>query len=112
MQTLTTASELELLRDTIRSSAAEHHPEDNARGREAVESDPAHPSHTHATATANIRTKQSQIALDQAAIAGTIQRIRGGETPAVDRAIELLHRIATRGREVAYWQGVDSTARR
>ena len=107
---LNPTTDLYALRDAIRSAAAAHHAEDNARGREAVEQDPTNPAHTAAAAAWSIRVRREQIAEDTADLAGRLVHHTAGQTRGVRWTIHLMERIATTGREVAYLQGIEVPA--
>ncbi|WP_420367093.1 hypothetical protein [Curtobacterium sp. L1-20] len=112
MRTRSTATELEATRAAIHSAAAAHHPEDAARGRQAVEDHPDQLNHSRAVAEQRIRDRQERIALDDADIDARIQHRREGHTGPEEWTYELMHRAAQTGREVAYWEGVRDAARR
>lgn len=109
---LNPTTDLYPLRDTIRCAAAAHHAEDNARGREAVELDPDHPNHTRAAAGWRIQVRRERIAEDTADLAARLVHHTSGQTRGVRWTVRLMERIAETGREVAYWEGVQSAARR
>lgn len=71
------------LRDCIRVAAAAHHAEDNARGRQAVEDDPANPNHTTGSAAWSIQVRREQIAEDTAYLAERLVRHSAGQTRGV-----------------------------
>jgi len=106
------ATDLYPLRDTIRCAAAAQHAEDNARGREAVEQDPMNLNHTRAAAAWRIKTRREQIAEDTADLAARLVHHTSGQTRGVRWTVRLMERVAETGREVAYWEGVQSAARR
>jgi hypothetical protein len=96
-------------RAAIRSGAAGRYAEDHCRGRAAAQENPEHLDYTVGAAKAALEIRREAIRRHDAALDTALA---AASPVAPESLVQSMRRVAEISREVAYWEGVLTVARR